>query len=156
MTLYDIYLFVPMIALAVMGVVIVYLVQRHRNASEKSLAEMTDDSFVVVTKTHYGDQSYADNVYLERRDDQLVTRVAYVPFIFGYYLPAGDIDLVLSADYGSGRGKVKTVKGIPLTVQIEKGKNYRLSYHIPTEEFIFEEYDNPRLFKTSQSNSPFI
>lgn len=137
----------------VLGLVIFIVVQRHRHKATKKLAEFTNDSFVVVTNIHAGQKDagdYAENIYIKSTNGQPIQRVVYSLGVVGYYLQPGVHDLLVNADYGSGK-RLITHTDMPLQVTVEKGNNYSLNYHVPSKSLEFEVYENPRIFKEEKS-----
>lgn len=145
------WLMVLSIVPVVLGVGIFVVVRLRRSKAAKQLAAFEGDSFVVVTKLQFGSPDYADNVYIQSVNGQPAERVIYAMGIFGYYLPAGTHELIVDVDYGEGRHTLVTREGLRMTVTVERGKNYSLCYHIPTDRLVFEVYENARIFKEEKS-----
>lgn len=142
----------------VIGLVIFIAVQRHRQKAAQQLSEFAGDSFVIVTKVMIGSADLADNVYIRAVNGQPVQRVVLSLGVAGYYLPVGQ--QVLDVAVYFGEGSVKNLKihrrdGLKLTVTVEKGVNYHLTYHVPSGQLIFEPYDNPRIFKPAKGGAFF-
>ena len=140
------------------GLIIFIGIQRHRQREAQQLSEFVGDSLVLVTKVKPSETDLADNVYIQSVNGQPIQRVVLSLGLAGYYLPVGEQELVVAADYGVGRierGKVVRHEGLKLTVHVDKGINYHLSYHVPSGKLIFEPYDNPRIFKQPKSG-PFF
>lgn len=138
----------------VIGLVIFIAIQRHRQKAAQQLSEFAGDSFVIVTKVKVGETDLAENVYIQAVNGQPVQRVVLSLGVAGYYLPAGQHELEVAADFGEG--SVKNLKihrheGMKLSVTVDKGVNYHLAYHVPSGKLSFEPYDNPRIFKQPKS-----
>lgn len=125
------------------GIVVLFLnaALRKRGAG-KFLMEHPGAAIMTFQKLTVGNPDYADNIRLEKLNNETPRWFFIKPAIPAIYLPVGESKLVLHADWArQGGGAIKKFKSksVEITVCVESEGHYSLEYHIADDKFIFEK-----------------
>lgn len=134
----------------IIGLPVVFIEGRNTSAYTK-----VNPNVVILTtfKKNVADNDWADNLIIKSVNGNTAIQFLLAPGIPAVYLPCGESKIVVVAKWSRKKGILIKTTATPkkeLQVTTEKGKNYSLEYNISSERFVFEEYDNPDLFKSQR------
>ena len=125
-----------------------------RKKRAKDFKESNTTAIIMTTsKKKIGNDDWAAELKIFSINGEKPTIFTIRVVIFACYLLPGKNTIKVRGNWARGRHKMSFGESEvqEITVDAEPGKNYSLEYRISTKEFIFEEYDNPRLFKDDKN-----
>lgn len=132
----------------IIGLPVVFIRRRRATAYTK----INPNAVILTTfKKKIADNDWADNLIIKSVNGKKAIQFLLAPGVPAVYLPCGESRIVVVAKWARKKSRMIKTTATPkkeLQVTTEKGKHYSLEYNISSERFVFEEYDNPDLFKS--------
>lgn len=138
---------VAFVVLIGIGVMVLNASIKRRKANEYA-ARNIGAAVMTFHKREVGNRDYADNIRIMTINGEPAHWFFLKPAVPALYLKPGVNRLGLYSEWARGSKSVSMHKSHYVTIEVEAQTegHYSLEYFIPENRYIFEAYDNPKLF----------
>jgi hypothetical protein len=134
----------------IIGIIVLFInATIKKNRAHQFLAKNADAAIMTFHKKKTGNNDYADNLRILKINGEPAHWFFLKPAIPAVYLKPGENRIELYAEWARGGGvSIKMFKTdvVRMSVTVKKEGHYSLEYHIPEKKYIFEPFENEKLF----------
>lgn len=119
-----------------------------KSKADQYLTKYMGAAVMTFYKKNVGNTDYADTIRIAKLNDETAQWFFLKPGIPAIYLKPGENKLEVHSEWARGGRVIKMYKTEIVTLQVyaEQEGCYSLEYYIPDSRYIFEPYNNPKLF----------
>jgi hypothetical protein len=134
----------------IIGIIVLFVnAAIKKNEANQFLLENIEAAIMTFHKKKIGNNDYADNIRIIKINDEPAHWFFLKPAIPAVYLESGENRIEVYAEWARGGGSsIKMFKTdvVEMIVTVKMEGHYSLEYYIPENKYIFEPFENEKLF----------
>jgi hypothetical protein len=134
----------------IIGIIVLFInAAIKKNKANQFLVENIGAVIMTFHKKKIGNNNYADNIRIIKINNESAHWFFLRPAIPAVYLKPGENRIEVYAEWARGGGSsIKMFKTdvVEMVVTVKTERHYSLEYYIPENKYIFEPFENERLF----------